>query len=106
MAYNARNTGWSSKIRTKVSPRAAEGYLYEVRFKTLFFWRKSRSRAMQDILDTVRCSFGKYKITKNGKNHHRTHYVIYVGSEADLLLLRMTDRENIVFRAYKLSENA
>jgi hypothetical protein len=91
-------------VRAKVSPRAAEGYKFEVRFRTTYKWRKNKTEVMQEILDIVRSSFGKYKITKNGKKVHRTHYTVYLGSESDLLMLRMADRENLVFRVYSLSE--
>ena len=106
MRFHVRNVGWSAKIRTKVSPRAAEGYLYEIRFKTVHLWRRSKSQAMLDILETARSSFGKYKINRNGKYFNRTQYVIYVASESDLLILRMVDRENLLFRIYKLAKNA
>jgi hypothetical protein len=61
---------------------------------------------MHSILDVVRQGFGKYKISRNGKQRHRGHYIVHVGSEADLMLLRLSDEENLVFRVYKLVQNA
>lgn len=61
---------------------------------------------MNEILEVVRSSFGKYKITRNGKKRHITHYIVHVGSDADLMLLRMTDQRDSVFRIYRLSEKA
>lgn len=109
-----RATGFR-KIREKVSPLAGE-FLYEVRFMTDRWPSQLQRSKIEEALAAIRRSSGRYKISNRGlvvrssgirKNHHVWHpAVVWVANESDLILLKLTDCAEYVFRVYRLKASA
>lgn len=103
-----RNVGWTP-IRAKTSPYAEDGFRYEVRLRAyrLFYNQQGllddeTSKAQTDLIDMIRRCCGRYKIATTRGKHHTVQHTIYLSSDSDLVLAKLSIDSDEVFRVYEL----